>query len=166
MSSAIRRGSCGVFDNPGESDAARASYTAAREKEALTRIAWVRVGVTVAGEGAKQDGLSEAALRAVLEEKVNGAGLRLSVDEKAPALSLVVNAQKYAAEGVYAVAVDLDLYQLVSLERAGHPPFHASTWRVTQVFLRPANELGSVRAVAERAAAAFVKDFRAANPRR
>ena len=80
-------------------------------------------------------------------------------------MSLVVNAQKYAAEGVYAVAVDLDLYQLVSLERASHPPFHASTWRVTQVFLRPANELGSVKAVAERAADAFVKDFRAVNPR-
>ena len=137
----------------------------AQDKETLRGIEGVRVSVTVAGEGAKQDGLSEAALRAVLEEKVRGAGLRLSVDEKAPALSLVVNAQKYAAEGVYAVAVDLDLYQLVSLERASHPPFHASTWRVTQVFLRPANELGSVKAVAERAADAFVKDFRAVNPR-
>ena len=137
----------------------------AQDKETLRGIAGVRVSVAVAGEGAKQDGLSEAALRAVLEERVRGAGLRLSVDEKAPALSLVVNAQKYAAEGVYAVAVDLDLYQLVSLERASHPPFHASTWRVTQVFLRPANELGSVKAVAERAADAFVKDFLAVNPR-
>ena len=58
----------------------------AQDKETLRGIAGVRVSVAVAGEGAKQDGLSEAALRAVLEEKVRGAGLRLSIDEKAPAL--------------------------------------------------------------------------------
>ena len=140
-----------------------AAPSSAQDREALRGIAGVRVGVTVAGEEAKKDGLSEAALRAVIEERVGGAGLRLSEDEKAPALNLVVNAQKYAAQGVYAVAVDLDLYQLVSLERATRPPFHASTWRVTQVLLRPADELGNVKAVVERAADAFVKDFRAAN---
>ena len=144
---------------------AAAPYAAAQEKETLRGIAGVRVSVTVAGEEAKKDGLSEGALRAVLEEKVRGAGLRLSEDIKAPALSLVVNTQKYTAQGVYAVAVDLDLYQLVSLERATRPPFHASTWRVTQVLLRASDELGSVKAVVERAADAFVKDFLAANAR-
>lgn len=142
-----------------------AAHARAQGKETLRGIAGVRVSVTVAGEEARQDGLPEGALRAVLEERARVAGLRLTEDHMAPRLSLVVNAQKYAEEGIYAVAVDLDLYQLVSLARADAPPFHASTWRVTQVFVRAADDLGSVKAVVERAADTFVKDFLSANGR-
>ena len=135
----------------------------AQGKETLRGVAGVRVGVAVVGDGA-QDGVpGEAALRVILEERARAAGLQLNDSDRAPRLHLVVNVQKYAAEGVYAVAVDLDLYQLVSLERVTAPPFHASTWRVTQVLLRPAGELGSVREVVERAADSFVKDYHSVN---
>lgn len=135
----------------------------AQSKESLRGIAGVRVSVTVADAEARKDGLPEGALRALLEERARSAGLRLTDDSMAPRLSLVVNTQKYTEEGVYALAVDLDLYQLVSLARTDAPPFHASTWRVTQVFVRAADDLGSVRAVVERAADVFVKDFLTAN---
>lgn len=145
---------------------AAAPTARAQGNETLRGIVGVRVSVAVAGEEAGKEGPPEGALRAVLEERVRVAGLRLSGDERAPRLSLVINAQKYAAEGVYAVAVDLDLYQLVSLERATAPPFHASTWRVTQVLVRPATDLASVKEVVERAADVFVKEYLAANARR
>lgn len=141
-----------------------ATSAVAQGKETLRGIAGVRVNVSVVGEGVQEGGLGEAALRAVLEERVRAAGLLLSDSDRAPRLNLLINVQKYAAEGVYAVAVDLDLYQLVSLERVTAPPFHASTWRVTQVLLRSSDELGSVREVVERAADSFVKDYQAVNP--
>ena len=138
----------------------------AQGKETLRGVAGVRVRVDVVGEGARDGVPGESALRAILEARAQAARLQLNDSDRAPRLHLVVNVQKYAEEGVYAVAVDLDLYQLVSLERVTAPPFHASTWRVTQVMLRPAGELGGVGEVVERAADSFVKDYQSVNPGR
>jgi hypothetical protein len=142
-----------------------ASPTRAQDKEPLRGLAQASVNVTVTADDAGRAGLSEGVLKELLGARLRAVGIRVvEADERAPKLNLFINAQRYAPEGLYAIAVNLDLYQRVRLERGSAPPFHASTWRVTQVFLRGADDLGSVRAVAERAADEFVKDFLSVNP--
>lgn len=108
-------------------------------KETLTDITGVAVVVDEAPQAAREDGLREAALKALVEDKLTRANIQVIEDREwfsvfgGSYLRVKVIASKAVSGDRYAVYIDMDLYQTVVLlgKRLGQNiNTAAATWSI------------------------------------
>ena len=141
------------------------------EQEPIKGLTGVLVVLEDLPEPVAQSGLSTAALKALIEEKLKAAGIVVLSKEAwsntpgTPTLYLTVNVNGGKGKGYYACSLNLTVAQRVTLDRDATIKTLARTWQKGIVGLVPDTGLSGVSDQALFLVGQFISDYYAVNPR-
>ena len=139
------------------------------DRESLRRLPGVEVIVETFLTDEEAAGFSRDAIRTGVELVLQSNGVRiLSVSERlqtpsAPFLYVKVNPLKHSSAETYCLAIEVELYQAVSLMNRPEQQMSARTWNRVQVALIGEQITGRVIEVVEPLIKQFASDFLTVN---
>lgn len=138
------------------------------QRSTLKGLGAVRVLIAPLDASLSEEGLTEPALRAIVETRIRDAGIRpLAQNEKAPGLpvlEVVVRGYRNPQIGIYSFSVGVQLDQLAKLERNPSITAMVTTWTSdTATGLLGKAMVGTLQMRVAEATDQFVKAYQGAN---